>query len=113
MGSDFRSMQARTYLMPSMRRPVLGTIIHKADLNICLEASNLYQSSSLRQTVNILPDSARETIRRAAHHESGHIVIAAAQGLKLRPEGISVDLEGNGLACYCKHPEDNDLSRER
>lgn len=54
-----------------------------------------------------------EKIRRGAHHESGHLVIAAAQGLVLRPEGISVDIEGNGLACYCKQPEDSDLSRER
>jgi hypothetical protein len=53
-----------------------------------------------------------EKMIRAAHHESGHIVIAAKLGLKLRPEGLSVDPAGNGLACYHKDPEDSDSSRE-
>jgi hypothetical protein len=48
-----------------------------------------------------------------AHHEAGHIAVAAAQGLKLRPEGFAMDILGEGLACYCKKPEDSDLSRER
>lgn len=52
-------------------------------------------------------------IKCAAHHEAGHIVIAAAQGLSLRPEGLSVDPSGEGLACYCKRPNDSDISRER
>ena len=49
----------------------------------------------------------------ASHHEAGHIVIAAVQGLKLRAEGLIVDALGEGLACYFKEPEENDLSRER
>jgi hypothetical protein len=49
----------------------------------------------------------------AAHHEAGHIVIAAALGLPLRSEGIMVDTDAEGLACYCKEPEESDHSRER
>jgi len=49
----------------------------------------------------------------AVHHESGHIVIAAAMGLPLRPEGIMADTEAEGLACYCKQPKDTDDSRDR
>ena len=49
----------------------------------------------------------------AAHHESGHLVIAAVLGLRLRPEGMSVDPVGEGLACYCKRPDETDASRER
>lgn len=49
----------------------------------------------------------------AAHHEAGHIVIAAALGLPLRSEGIMVDTDAEGLACYCKEPEESDYSRER
>ena len=48
----------------------------------------------------------------AAHHEAGHIVIAAAQELRLRPEGLMVDLRGEGLARYCQ-PDESDPSRER
>jgi hypothetical protein len=48
-----------------------------------------------------------------AHHESGHIVVAAVQGLRLRPEGIMVDSCGWGLACYNKEPEDTTDSIER
>jgi hypothetical protein len=48
-----------------------------------------------------------------AHHEAGHIAIAAAQGLKLRPEGFAMDTLGEGLACCCKHPDNSDESRER
>jgi hypothetical protein len=48
-----------------------------------------------------------------AHHEAGHLATAAALELRLRPEGIMVDTEAAGLACYCKEPEDSDLSRER
>jgi hypothetical protein len=45
--------------------------------------------------------------------KAGHIAIAAAQGLKLRPEGFAMDPLGEGLACYCKHPDNSDQSRER
>jgi len=48
----------------------------------------------------------------SAHHEAGHIVIAASQGLKLRSEGLMVDRVGEGLACYFKEPDNNDGSRE-
>jgi hypothetical protein len=48
-----------------------------------------------------------------AHHEAGHIVVAARCGIRLRPEGIMLDSEAAGLACYCKEPEDSDVSRER
>ena len=54
-----------------------------------------------------------QQIIRTAHHEAGHIVVAAVQGLKLRPEGLSVDERGEGLACYCKDPGDSDIERER
>jgi hypothetical protein len=49
----------------------------------------------------------------AAHHEAGHIVVAVAQGLKLRPEGIVLDSCGEGLACYCRKPDGSDILRER
>lgn len=52
-------------------------------------------------------------LESAAHHEAGHIVVAAIQGLKLRADGLIVDAVGEGLACYFKELEENDLSRER
>ncbi len=48
-----------------------------------------------------------------AHHEPGHIVVAAVEGLRLRPEGLMVDPSGFGLACYHDTPEDSDSVRER
>ena len=48
-----------------------------------------------------------------AHHEAGHLVIAAALELLLRTEGLSIDPVGEGLACYCKRPDGTDSSRER
>jgi len=48
-----------------------------------------------------------------AHHEPGHIVVAAVEGLRLRPEGLMVDPSGFGLACYHDTPEDSDSARER
>jgi hypothetical protein len=53
-----------------------------------------------------------QRITRTAHHEAGHIVVAAVQNLKLRPEGLSVDERGEGLACYCKEPGNSDSMRE-
>jgi hypothetical protein len=32
----------------------------------------------------------------AAHHEAGHVVIAAVEGLRLRAEGIMLDATGEG-----------------
>ena len=61
----------------------------------------------------IVPEDVDVKLKRAAHHEAGHIVVAAAQGLRLRPEGLSVDPSGEGLACYCKQPDGSDLLRER
>jgi hypothetical protein len=46
-----------------------------------------------------------------ARHEPGHIVIAAGQGLRLKPEGLMVDPSGWGLACYHDAPEDSDSAR--
>jgi len=48
----------------------------------------------------------------AAQHEAGHIVTAAALGLSLRPEGIMLDSDAQGLACYALAPEESDESRE-
>jgi len=48
-----------------------------------------------------------------ARHESAHIVIAAEEGLRLKPEGLMVDPSGRGLACYHDAPEETDATRER
>jgi hypothetical protein len=52
-------------------------------------------------------------LESGARHESGHIVIAAVEGLKLKPEGLMVDPAGWGLACYHDAPDESDPSRER
>ena len=49
----------------------------------------------------------------AAHHEAGHLVVAAVLGLNIRPEGLMIDPKGFGLACYNKEPGNSDLSREK
>lgn len=59
------------------------------------------------------PDPLDVKLESAAHHEAGHIVVAVAQGLKLRQEGIMVDSGGEGLACYCRKPDGSDILRER
>ena len=59
-----------------------------------------------------VPEDVDVKLKRAAHHEAGHMVIAAAQGLRLQSEGLMVDLHGDGRACYCKQPDGSDLSRE-
>jgi hypothetical protein len=56
--------------------------------------------------------SLEDKLRRTAHHEAGHVVVAAQQGVPLRVEGISVDPVGEGLACYWKAPDSNDVSRK-
>ena len=48
-----------------------------------------------------------------ARHESAPIVIAAEEGLRLKPEGLMVDPSGWGLACYHDAPEETDAARER
>ena len=60
-----------------------------------------------------MPEDLDVKMRRAAHHEAGHLVIAAVKELRLRPEGLSVDPLGEGLACYHKEPNGSDISRER
>ena len=47
-----------------------------------------------------------------AYHEAGHIVIAAVRGLALRPYGLMVLPDGDGLCVYCTQPEESDHSRE-
>jgi hypothetical protein len=51
-------------------------------------------------------------LKAVAHHEAGHIVIAAARNLRLGLDGLSIDSLGEGIACYCKRPDETDLSRE-
>jgi hypothetical protein len=50
-----------------------------------------------------------EYVNSAAHHEAGHTVIAAVQGLWLRARGIHVDSEGSGISYY-GHRMPGDLS---
>jgi hypothetical protein len=59
------------------------------------------------------PGTTTANCESGAHHESGHILVAAVQGLRLKPEGIMVDPSGWGLACYHEAPDDTDKSRER
>ncbi len=47
-----------------------------------------------------------------AYHEAGHIVIAAVRGLTLRPDGLMVISNGDGLSVYNTRPDDSDSSRE-
>lgn len=61
----------------------------------------------------IVLEDVDEKLECAAHHEAGHVAIAAAEGLRLRSEGIFVDPLGEGLGCYCKEPDGSDLSRKR
>ena len=51
-------------------------------------------------------------IETAGYHEAGHVVVAAALGLRLRPEGIMVGQDAKGLACYWKEPDGTDASVE-
>ena len=47
------------------------------------------------------------TLEETAYHEAGHIVVACALGLPLRPSGITVYEVGNGVgdgyACYAEN----------
>jgi hypothetical protein len=60
-----------------------------------------------------LPEAISVNCECGAHHEPGHMVIAAVEGLRLKPEGLMVDPSGWGLACYHDAPEDIDPARER
>jgi hypothetical protein len=59
-----------------------------------------------------VPDDAKVKQERTAHHEPGHVVVAAAQGLRLRPEGVMVDPSGWGLGCYRKESDGSDELRK-
>ncbi len=59
------------------------------------------------------PETISVNCECGAHHEPGHIVIAAVQGLRLKPEGLMVDPSGWGLACYHDALEDTESARER
>jgi len=43
------------------------------------------------------PETISVNCECGAHHEPAHIVIAAVQGLRLKPEGLMVDPSGWGL----------------
>jgi hypothetical protein len=46
-----------------------------------------------------------------AFHETGHITVAAVRGLTLRPDGLMVLSNGDGLCVYCTQPDESDSSR--
>jgi hypothetical protein len=58
-------------------------------------------------------------VEGAAYHEAAHAVIAAVQGMILRPQGIRIDRVGAGLTVYCHKTPDGssnlgrDPERER
>jgi hypothetical protein len=47
-----------------------------------------------------------------AYHEAGHFVVAAVRGLTLRPDGLMVISNGDGLSVYNTQPDESDASRE-
>ena len=49
-------------------------------------------------------ESVEVQITTAAYHEAGHIVVAAALGLPLRPERIMIGEDGEGFAPDCFAP---------
>jgi len=51
-------------------------------------------------------------LESAAHHEAAHIVIAAAVGLDLRPDGVLVADNADGIAVYASIPADSNESCE-
>lgn len=51
--------------------------------------------------------------RYGAYHEAGHIVVAAVLGLTLRPDGLMVGSDGDGLSVYSTRPDESDDSRRR
>jgi hypothetical protein len=66
-----------------------------------------------QEPLTAAPDDIEVKVTAVAHHEAGHLVIAAAMELPLRAEGLSIDPVGKGLACYCKQPDGTDASRKR
>jgi len=67
---------------------------------------------NMRGATGIDGESLDIRIVTAAYHEAGHVVVAAALGLRLRSEGIMVGQDGMGLACYWKEPDGTDPSVE-
>src|ERR1700679_4173771 len=65
------------------------------------------------EPVTAAPDDIETKLSAVAHHEAGHMVIAAAVGLPLKPGGLSIDRVGEGLACYCFRPDETAVSQER
>jgi hypothetical protein len=65
------------------------------------------------EPVTAAPDDIETKLSAVAHHEAGHMVIAAAVGLLLKPGGLSIDRVGEGLACYCFRPDETAVSQER
>ena len=63
----------------------------------------------MSRPAKICDENLEVEIEIAAHHEAGHIVVAAASGLQLRPEGIMVGRDTNGLACFRKESGDADI----
>jgi len=45
----------------------------------------------------------------SAYHEAGHIVIAAAQSMRLSRHGIRVDSEGGSTPALCPRFDENSL----
>jgi len=66
-------------------------------------------------TPKISPWSIKPDMRVActAHHEAGHIVVAAVSGLTLRPDGLMVATTGDGLSVYASRPDNSDDSMEK
>lgn len=67
---------------------------------------------ALMESGRSAPVDIETKLRAAAHHEAGHLVVAAVMDLPLRTEGLMIDPVAEGYACYCKKPEDADSSRE-
>ncbi len=49
----------------------------------------------------------------AAHHEAGHLAIAAANGLRLRADALALDRRSNGIAFYFKDADGKEPYPER
>jgi len=58
-------------------------------------------------------DGITANVESTARHEAAHLVIAALQSLRLRPEGLAVDASGFGLACYYSATDGDEASLER
>jgi hypothetical protein len=68
-------------------------------------AGNTLGDGVMNELAAIEGEDVETRIAIAAHHEAGHVAIAAVLGLRLRAEGIMVGQDAQGLACYCKQPD--------